>query len=121
MQDVMNKELHIYLSETLDLLCEEKLSITNSIDSLIVNIGSNNYYNKQCPSCKEQNIDNRKQFCPKCRARLPILAELPKYDTPELKKNTTNQSTIYKPYNVEKETKLSTAPKISITQKLSAD
>ncbi len=46
MQNMMNKELYIYLSEILDLLCKEKLSITNNIDSLIANIKLNDYYNK---------------------------------------------------------------------------
>ena len=121
MQDIMDKELHAYISEILNLLCEEKVFTTNIIDSLVANIGSNDHHNKYYPSCKEQNIDNRKQVCPKCKTHLPTLAELPKQPTLELEKIIINQPTIYKPYIVEKETKLSTAPRISITQKQSID
>ena len=39
MQDIMDKELHAYISEILNLLCEEKVSTTNIIDSLVPNIG----------------------------------------------------------------------------------
>ena len=78
MQNIMNKELHAYISEILNLLCEEEVSTTNIINSLVANIGSNDYHNKYCLSCKEQNIDNRKQVCPNCKAHLPTLAELSK-------------------------------------------
>ncbi|CAG8695612.1 4558_t:CDS:1, partial [Scutellospora calospora] len=38
MQEVIDKELHLYLFEILGLFCEEKLIITNIINSLIYNI-----------------------------------------------------------------------------------
>ena len=78
MQDVIDKELHSYLSEILDTLNEEKLSTINKVDSLITNAGSNDRCNKQGPICKEQNIENRKQVCPNCQAHLPTLLELSK-------------------------------------------
>ena len=61
MQEAINQELYIYLTEILELLCKEKLSMTNVIDSLIDNLGSNDHCEKQCLSCKERNIDNQKQ------------------------------------------------------------
>ena len=120
MQEVIDKGLHIYLSEILGLLCDEKSSAINNIDSIINNIGSNDRCNKRCLSCNEQNIDNRKQTCPKCKSRLPTLAELPKQNV-ELEKSTTERSTVFKSYDVEKETQASATPKISVTQKASAD
>ena len=53
MQEAINQELHIYLTEILELLCNEKSSTTNVIDSLIDNLGLNNHYNKQCLNYKE--------------------------------------------------------------------
>src|SRR6185312_7278821 len=55
MQEVIDKELHNYLSEILNSLNEEKLSTVNTIDSLIANTRSNNRCNKQCPNCKKQD------------------------------------------------------------------
>ena len=52
------------------------------------------------------------------------MAELPRQNVSELVKDNTNQPTVYKPYYVEKETEILTActvPRISITQKPSAD
>ena len=121
MQDVIDKELHSYLSEILDTLNEEKLSTINKVDSLITNTGSNDRCNKQCPSCKEQNIDNRKQVCPNCRARLPILAELPKIRVSESEKTKSGQLTIYKPYSVDEENKHSASSRISVTQRSFTD
>src|SRR6266540_746370 len=106
MQEVIDKELHIYLSEIFDLLCDEKSSAINNIDSIVNNIGSNDRCSKRCLSCNEQNIDNRKQTCPKCKSCLPTLAKLPKQNV-ELKKSTIERSTVFKSYDVEKETQAS--------------
>ncbi|RIB25522.1 hypothetical protein C2G38_2165677 [Gigaspora rosea] len=122
MQEAIDQELNNYLAEILELLCEEKSSTTNAIDSLVANIGSSSSCNKRCLKCGEQSIDNRKQLCPKCKTRLPTLAELPKQEVPELKKSIKDQSIIFKPYCVEKEIELPTEPsRISVTQKRIAD
>ncbi|RIB02045.1 hypothetical protein C2G38_2292882 [Gigaspora rosea] len=71
MQDVIDKELHLYFFKILDLLCEKILTATNKIDSLASNLGLNIRCSKQCPNCKKQDIDNRKQVCPDCKFRLP--------------------------------------------------
>ena len=46
MQEVIDKELYIYLSEILDLLYDEKLFTVNNINSIVNNIGSNDHCNK---------------------------------------------------------------------------
>ena len=56
-----------------------------------------------------------------CRTRLPTLAELPKNLVSELDKTKTDRLTIYKHYNFDKETNSSSLPRISITQRPSAD
>ena len=61
MQEVIDKELYTYLSEIIELLCEEKLSAVNNINSFIDNTGSSEHCSKKCPSCNELDIDNRKQ------------------------------------------------------------
>ncbi|RIB22253.1 hypothetical protein C2G38_2174373 [Gigaspora rosea] len=86
MQEAIDQELNNYLAEILELLCKEKSSTTNAIDSLVANIGSSSRCDKRCLNCGEQSIDNRKQLCPKCKTRLPTLAELPRQEVPELKK-----------------------------------
>ena len=121
MQEVIDKELYTYLSEIIDLLREEKSSSINNIDSLIDNTGSSERCSKKCPNCNELDIDNRKQVCPKCRTRLPTLAESQKQYASELKEGTQDRLTIYKPYNVDKETKPSSSSRISITQRQSTD
>src|SRR6185312_2089689 len=121
MQEVIDKELHNYLSEILNSLNEEKLSTVNTIDSLIANTRSNNRCNKQCPNCKKQDIDNRKQVCPNCRVRLPTLAELPKKQVTESEKDKSDQLTLYRPYKLDEETRRSVPSRISITQRPSAD
>ena len=57
----------------------------------------------------------------KCRTRLPTLAELQKQYASELKEGTQDRLTIYKSYNVDKETKPSSSSRISITQRQSTD
>ena len=46
MQEVIDKELYIYLSEIFGLLYDEKLFTVNNINSIINNIESNNHCNK---------------------------------------------------------------------------
>jgi ribosomal protein L37AE/L43A len=78
MQEALNKELYTYLSEILNLLSEEKSSSINTIDSLVTSAGINVTSMKQCPNCHQQNIENQKQTCPKCRTCLLKLAEVQK-------------------------------------------
>ena len=75
MQEVIDKELHTYLSEIFKLLHEEKLASINTINSLIA-IMTNITTMKECLNCNQKNIENRKQTCPKCKERLLILAEI---------------------------------------------
>ncbi|RIB26512.1 hypothetical protein C2G38_2163148 [Gigaspora rosea] len=98
MQEVLDKKLHIYLLEIINLLCQEKSSTTNKIDSLVDSL-----------------------VCPKCGAQLPNLSELQKQCTLDLKEDMADQTIIFKPYNIEKKNTLSTVQKISITQKSVAD
>src|SRR5581483_8619962 len=58
MQEVIDKELYTYLSEIIELLCEEKLSAVNNINFFIDNTGSSECCSKKCPSCNELDIDN---------------------------------------------------------------
>ncbi|RIB17258.1 hypothetical protein C2G38_2037892 [Gigaspora rosea] len=102
MQEAINQELYTYLNEILELLCEEKLSAANEIDSFIANTGLSSHCNKRYTSCGKQNIENRKQVCPNCRVHLPALLELPKQGILELDKGDREQATIFKPYLVEK-------------------
>ncbi|KAF0484108.1 hypothetical protein F8M41_023091 [Gigaspora margarita] len=61
MQEVIDEELHSYLAEVLKLLSEEKLSTTNTIDSLVASTSTNTIKMKTCPSCNLKNIENRKK------------------------------------------------------------
>ncbi|KAF0432016.1 hypothetical protein F8M41_005337 [Gigaspora margarita] len=115
MQEAINQELYTYLNEILELLCEEKLSAANEIDSFIANTGSSSHCDKRCTSCGEQNIENRKQVCPNCRVRLPALSELPKQDISGLDKGDREQAIIFKPYLVEKKTNSPTVPRIILS------
>ena len=63
MQELIDKELYNYLNDILNLLSEEKLSSTNTIDSLILFTRINVTNIKECPSCHEQNIENWKKAC----------------------------------------------------------
>ena len=67
MQEVFNNKLYTYLSDILNLLSEEKLISTNTIDSLIATTITNITCMKECPNCHQQNIENRKQICPVCK------------------------------------------------------
>ncbi|RIB00030.1 hypothetical protein C2G38_2235955, partial [Gigaspora rosea] len=118
MQKVIDEELHLYLNEILNLLFEEKLSNTNSIDSLIASTGTKITNMKKCPKCGQKNIENRKKICPKCEARLPTLAEIQREQVVE--NNTTDQLAhplIFKPYITNDEPKnITSVPRISLTQ-----
>jgi len=74
-QEVIDKELHTYLFEILKLLHKEKLASINTIDSFIVTT-TNIITMKEYLNCNQKNIKNRKQTCPKCKERLPILAKI---------------------------------------------
>ena len=76
MQDAIDEELYTYVFEILTLLSDEKLSATNTIDSIIADAATNINSMKKCPNCNQQNIENRKQVCPTCRMRLPTLTEM---------------------------------------------
>ena len=122
MEEEINKELRIYLSEILDILCEEKSSTTNAIEVLIANNNSNNNCNKQCFNCSERGISNRKQICPKCNTRLPTLSELQQ----NLLESETRLSeqllkpAAFKPFNLDGSGTV-VNPHISITQRPVAD
>ncbi|RIB16988.1 hypothetical protein C2G38_2246676 [Gigaspora rosea] len=62
MQRILDKELYAYLTEILALLSKEKKSSTNIIDSLAISTSTNATKTKFCPSCKCQNIENRKKI-----------------------------------------------------------
>ncbi|KAF0441058.1 hypothetical protein F8M41_004012 [Gigaspora margarita] len=64
MQEIVNKELHAYLAEILNLLSEERSSSTNIIDSSIASTMINTTNMKLCLGCGQQNIENRKRICP---------------------------------------------------------
>ena len=51
MQEAIDEELNIYLSQILNLLSEEKLSPTNFIDSLIASTATDINRMKKCPRC----------------------------------------------------------------------
>ena len=51
MQEIINNELYTYLSDILNLLSEEKLISTNTIDSLIATTTTNITCMKECPNC----------------------------------------------------------------------
>ncbi len=57
MQEVIDKELHTYLSEILKLLHKEKLASINTIDSLIATM-TNIITMKECLNCNQKNIEN---------------------------------------------------------------
>ncbi|KAF0365666.1 hypothetical protein F8M41_013807 [Gigaspora margarita] len=71
MQEIVNKELHTYLAEILNLLSKEKSSSTNIIDSSIASTITNTTNMKMCFGCGQQNIENRKRICPECKMPLP--------------------------------------------------
>ncbi|RHZ84150.1 hypothetical protein Glove_85g68 [Diversispora epigaea] len=121
MQEVIDKELYNYLSDILNLLSEEKLSSTNTIDSLISSTGINITNIKQCPKCHQQNIENRKKICPKCKTRLPTLTEIQKEKITEVIQNTTNNTLIFKPYSFDDKSSAPCIPRISITQQQVVD
>lgn len=123
MQEVLDKELHIYLTDILDLLSNEKSASTNIIDSLITSTVTNVANMKACLSCKQQNIENRKKTCPMCGARLPTMAEIRKERETEIENHIDNQSTNlsiffkpYSPYNANDESSDTHVPRISLTQ-----
>jgi len=123
MQEEIDKELYTYLSEILGLLCKEKSNSTNVIDVLVENNESNNRFSKYCPNCNEQNIQNRKQNCPSCNAKLPTLGELQKQNIIEEDNTPDNyeKSFIFKSHNFESESRASSTSRISITQQPVAD
>ncbi|CAG8825004.1 35557_t:CDS:1, partial [Racocetra persica] len=75
MSDKINEELTNYLSTILGELCIEKNQETNIIDEL-VHQQSQIGHTKKCLVCQTSNIDNKKRVCPKCKNKLPMLAEI---------------------------------------------
>jgi len=63
MQDAIDKELYTYVFDILTLLSDEKLSATNTIDSIMADAATNINSMKKCPNCDQQHIENRKQVC----------------------------------------------------------
>ena len=115
MQELINKELYNYLNDILNLLSEEKLSSTNTIDSLIPFIRINITNIKKCSSCHEQNIENQKKACPRCQTRLPILTKIQREKVAEVENNLTENLLIFKPYNFDNESSITYILKISLT------
>jgi hypothetical protein len=123
MKKEIDNELHNYLLKILDLLCEEKSSSTNNIDSLIANM-ANSGHEKRCLKCDMKNIENRKQTCPKCHTKLLTLTELQQQNPIELDMNLSEQpvkQTIFKYHNFENKSNVTSVPQISMTQKPMAD
>lgn len=116
MQKIIDKELYKYLDDILNLLSEEKLSSTNTIDSLISSTRINITNMKECPSCHQQNIENRKKACPRCQTRLPTLTEIQKEKVAEVDNNPTKNPPIFKPYSFGDESSITSIPRISLTQ-----
>ncbi|RHZ71739.1 hypothetical protein Glove_255g21 [Diversispora epigaea] len=94
MQDTLDKELYNFLFEIVYLLSEEKLSITNIIDSLIASTKINITNMKQCPNCHQKNIENQKQICPKCKMQLPTLTKIQKEKVINIEDESINHLTI---------------------------
>ena len=121
MQEALNKELYDFLSEICNLLSEERRSSTNTIDSFVASAGTNTTSMKKCPNCYHQNIENRKQICPKCKIRLPTLAEIQKEREAEIENKIIDLSTmptmphIYKPYILNNESNITSTSRISHT------
>jgi len=124
MQEVIDKELYNYLTDILNLLSKEKLSSPNTIDSLVASTGINITDMKECPNCHQQNIENRKKICPKCKTRLPTLSEIheEKAAAAEVKNNTSaDEPLIFKPHNFNDELNVTCIPRISLTQQRVVD
>ncbi|RHZ81220.1 hypothetical protein Glove_122g71 [Diversispora epigaea] len=116
MQEVIDMELHAYLSEILKLLHEEKLAPVNTIDSLMAT-AANITAMKECPNCNQKNIKNRKQICPRCKERLPTLAKI--QNEKSIENNVIDQQSkplIFKPYSINDELSSVSVPRISLTQ-----
>jgi hypothetical protein len=123
MQEEIDKELFIYLSEILGQLNEEKLSSTNVINTLMTNRVSKNGFDKYCSNCNEYNIENKKQCCPKCKSKLPTLGELRKLNIAEEINSPDDfkKPPVFKSHNIESESNVQSISRISITQQLAAD
>ncbi|KAF0467586.1 hypothetical protein F8M41_025984 [Gigaspora margarita] len=121
MQKVINEELYAYLAEVLVLLSEEKLSSTNTIDSLVASMPINASRIKSCSGCNLQNIENRKRLCPRCGMQLPTLTKIQKEKTVDVEKNTIDYLTnplTFKHYRISNEQITTRVPKISLTQQV---
>ena len=119
MQDAIDKELYKYVFDILTLLSDEKLSATNTIDSIIADAATNVNSMKKCPNCNQQHIENRKQVCPTCRMRLPTLTEMQRQRTVGVEISETDRPAkplIFKSYSVDDDSYTVSIPKISLTQ-----
>jgi hypothetical protein len=118
MQKVIDDELYAFLAKTLVLLSEEKLSSTNTIDSLVASTSINSTKMKECPKCNLKNIENRKRLCPECGTQLLTLAEIQIEKAGEVENSMIDYLTnsfIFKPYRINDERNIC-VPKISHTQ-----
>lgn len=119
MQDAIDKELYTYVYDILTLLSDEKLSATNTIDSIIADAATNINSMKKCPNCNQQHIENRKQVCPTCRMRLPTLTEMQRQRKVGVEISETDRPAkplIFKSYSVDDDSYTASIPKISLTQ-----
>ncbi|KAF0369735.1 hypothetical protein F8M41_013416 [Gigaspora margarita] len=92
MQEIVNKKLHVYLAEILNLLSEERSSSTNIIDSSIASTMTNTTNMKICLGC-EKHVE----------AKNSTIDQL-------------NNPYIFKSYNINEEQINMFTPKISLTQ-----
>lgn len=119
MQDAIDKELYTYVFDILTLLSDEKLSATNTIDSIIADAATNINSMKKCPNCDQQHIENRKQVCPACKMRLPTLTEMQRQKTVGVEISEADRPAkplIFKSYSVDDDSYTVSIPKISLTQ-----
>ncbi|KAF0547920.1 hypothetical protein F8M41_000269 [Gigaspora margarita] len=99
MQEIVNKELHAYLAEILNLLSEEKSSSTNIIDFSIASTMTNTTNMKMCLEIQKEK----------------------KVEAENSTVNQLNNPFIFKPYNINEEQINLFTPNISLTQQSVTD
>lgn len=118
MQSLLDKELYDHLSVIIDEACAEKKSDTNLIDSLVAECSGATNKQKKCHSCGKSAIENSKQKCPDCKAKLLTIAEIRNMPQTTSERNE-NKPLKIKFYDVETGNSDKNLNPISITQKKS--